>query len=282
MRTFALLSALAVVGGACSSATSTPPPVGASLASTDTNLSGCKGKASSDIPADGVYVITTFGGPSESQQMSCGSHTQAGSWYYAASRQRYGCGSLVRIEANGKCVIAKTDDYGPDVCVEKAAKRPIMDVSPLVAQHLFGMSGMGWSDGQLVTVSLASGNEALGPCDGGAPPDPSGAGGAGGTGGASSCFCDDVCAEYGDCCASCPSGSGGSGSGGAGGSGSGGSGGGAQCYCDAACVEYGDCCANCGGSGSSGGASGSGGSGGSPCYCDESCIDYGDCCSDCP
>lgn len=242
IRTGALVSALVVTGGACSSATSEPPPAGASLASADTNLSGCKGKASGEIPADGVYVITTFGGPSESQPMSCGSHTQAGSWYYAASRQRYGCGTLVRIEANGKCVIAKTDDYGPDVCVEKAAKRAIMDVSPLVAQHLFGMSGMGWSDGQLVTVSVASGNEPLGPCDGSGPPAPSGAGGAGGSGGSggsSSCYCDDVCAQYGDCCATCAPGSGG-----AGGSGSGGTGG-TQCYCDAECVDYGDCCSDC-------------------------------------
>jgi hypothetical protein len=286
---FALFAAACA---ACSSATSSPTPVGASIASTDTNLSGCKGKASSDIPADGVYVITTFGGPSESQQMSCGSHTQSGSWYYAASRQRYGCGSHIRIEANGKCVIAKTDDYGPDVCVEKAAQRPIMDVSPLVAQHLFGVSGMGWSDGQLVTVSVASSSDALGPCDAssGTPPDPSGsggsggdpgAGGSGGTGGAS-CYCDELCVQNGDCCSNCTSGSGGASGSGSGGSGSGGSGG-ASCYCDASCSYYGDCCSDCGsgGSGSSGGSGGDGGSG-QACYCDESCIDYGDCCAGCP
>ena len=29
--------------------------------------------------------------------MSCGEKTLNGSWYYAASRQRYGCGSHIRI-----------------------------------------------------------------------------------------------------------------------------------------------------------------------------------------
>ena len=69
------------------------------------------------IPASGDYFLTTFGySPSDDGTMSCGTKTLHGSWYYAASRQRYGCGSHIRIEANGKCVVAKTDDYGPDVC----------------------------------------------------------------------------------------------------------------------------------------------------------------------
>src|SRR5687767_13128784 len=72
-------------------------------------LKNCKGKASSSIPSSGTYVLTTFGGPDEPQPLACGGHTKSGSWYYAASRQRYGCGSHVKITANGKCVIAKTD-----------------------------------------------------------------------------------------------------------------------------------------------------------------------------
>ena len=43
--------------------------------------------------------------------MSCGEKTLHGSWYYAASRQRYGCGAHIQIEANGKCVVAEPDDY---------------------------------------------------------------------------------------------------------------------------------------------------------------------------
>ena len=50
-----------------------------------------------------------------------------GSWYYAASRQRFGCGAHVKVEANGKCVVVETDDYGPDVCVENAAHMPIIN-----------------------------------------------------------------------------------------------------------------------------------------------------------
>jgi hypothetical protein len=308
MRTSSIRTiAFAVFCGACSVATSAPDPVGSSIVSTD-NLTGCKGKASSSIPSDGVYVMTTFGGSTESQQMSCGSHTQNGSWYYAASRQRYGCGSKIRIEGNGKCVIAQTDDYGPDVCVENAAGRPIIDVSPLVAQEIFGVSGMGWSDNRTVTVSTADGSEALGPCSGtGTPTDPvggdagSGSGGdtgegvggsssGGSSGSGSQCYCDDVCSQYGDCCSNCNTGSGGSSGSGAGGAGGSGGGGGASgCYCDDVCAQYGDCCSNCntgsGGSSGSGGESGSGGASGSGgsgnCYCDASCAEYGDCCPDC-
>ncbi len=222
--------------------------------------------------------------------MSCGSNTDSGSWYYAASRQRYGCGSKIKIEANGKCVVAQTDDYGPDVCVETAAGQPIMDVSPLVAQDLFGMSGLGWSDAKTVTVTQVDGGTALGACTGSSG-DPSQDGSGTGTGGASgdpACYCDAACSGYGDCCSNC-SGSGSGGAGGSGGSASGGSGGssgGAACYCDAECGYYGDCCTDCGGGSggsASGGASGSGGSGGgAACYCDADCGYYGDCCTDCP
>jgi hypothetical protein len=188
--------------------------------------------------------------------------------------------------------VAQTDDYGPDVCVENAAGRAIIDVSPMVAQALFGTSGFGWSDNQTVTVTQVGNDTQLGPCSGtgsdpgndpgagtgGAGNDPgTGTGGSGsadpgtgGTGGGSQCYCDASCEEYGDCCTpGCGSGSGGSG----------GSGGG-QCYCDASCEEYGDCCTpGCGNSGS--GGSGTGGGSGGYCgdgYCD---ISNGEDCSTC-
>ena len=126
------------------------------------DLKGCQGKASSNIPGSGSYVLTTFGGPSEPQPLACGGHSKSGSWYYAASRQRYGCGTRIRIMANGKCVVAQTDDYGPDVCVEKAAGMPVMDVSPLVSKHLFGESGLGWSDKKKVSVEVAPSGTPLG------------------------------------------------------------------------------------------------------------------------
>lgn len=134
-------------------------------------LTGCQGQAAASIPADRTYVITTFGGPGDQQPMSCGGRAD-GTWYYAASRQRYGCGARIAIRANGRCVVAQTDDYGPDVCVERAAQRPIMDVSPAVARALFGSSGFGWSDRVTVTVDEVARSTPLGPCATTPPPPP--------------------------------------------------------------------------------------------------------------
>lgn len=148
---------------------------GASVETSARGLSGCHGQASSSIPGDHRYVITTFGGPGDAQPMSCGGYANGTSWY-AASRQRYGCGSHVKIEANGKCVVVATDDYGPDVCVEAAAHMPIIDVSPLVSKALFNESGAGWSDHMVVTVTEVADTTPLGPC----ASDPGGGGGGGG------------------------------------------------------------------------------------------------------
>ena len=136
-------------------------------------LSGCNGTAASSIPSSGNYYLTTFGAGSDSGTMSCGQNTNHGNWYYAASRQRYGCGAHIQIEANGHCVVAATDDYGPDVCVERAAGGPIIDASPLVAEHLFGSSSAGWSDHFRIHVTQVSTSTPLGPCSGSAPPPPS-------------------------------------------------------------------------------------------------------------
>jgi hypothetical protein len=147
---------------------------GMSTSRTEEGLSGCHGSAASSVPSDGNYYLTSFGfSPSDDGLMSCGDKTLHGSWYYAASRQRYGCGSHLRITANGKCVVAQTDDYGPDVCVEKAAGRPIIDASPLVSQHLFGTRSAGWSDRYAVHAVEVPASTPLGPCDGTATPPPS-------------------------------------------------------------------------------------------------------------
>ena len=141
---------------------------GQSTARTEEGLSGCHGKASSAIPSSGDYYLTSFGfSPSDNGEMSCGSYTQGGNWYYAASRQRYGCGAHIRIEGNGKCVVAQTDDYGPDVCVESAAGRPIIDASPLVSEHLFGVKSAGYSDHFAIEVTEVARTTPLGPCDAG-------------------------------------------------------------------------------------------------------------------
>jgi hypothetical protein len=153
----------------------TDATAGASIGNT-ARLSGCRGQAASSIPANGKYVITTFGGPGDHQPMSCGGYANGTTWY-AASRQRYGCGSHIKVEANGKCVVLKTDDYGPDVCVENAAGMPIIDVSPLASRALFNVSGAGWSDRMVVTVTEVETSVPLGPCTAGGttPPPPPGA-----------------------------------------------------------------------------------------------------------
>jgi hypothetical protein len=136
------------------------------ISSSAASLSGCRGQASSSIPSDGRYVITTFGGPGDHQSMSCGGYADGTGWY-AASRQRYGCGARVKLEANGKCVVLQTDDYGPDVCVENAAGKPIIDVTPRASQYLFGTSSAGWSDRMVVTVTKVATGTPLGPCSSG-------------------------------------------------------------------------------------------------------------------
>jgi hypothetical protein len=136
---------------------------GASVGISPRGLKNCKGKASAAIPDDGRYVITTFGGPGDHQPMSCGGYADGTTWY-AASRQRYGCGAKVKVEANGKCVVVATLDYGPDVCVENAAGMPIIDVSPLVSKKLFGESGAGYSDHLVVTVTPVAAATPLGEC----------------------------------------------------------------------------------------------------------------------
>lgn len=150
---------------------------GVSVTSIGRGLTGCRGKASTSIPANGKYVITTFGGPGDHQSMSCGGYADGTGWY-AASRQRYGCGARLQVTANGKCAVVEAQDYGPDVCVENAAGMPILDVSPKVSRLLFDEAGAGWSDHLVITVEEVSASTPLGPCTA-APPPPSGGGGGG-------------------------------------------------------------------------------------------------------
>jgi len=141
------------------------------------DLSGCHGQASSSIPSDDKYVMTTFGGGADTQSMSCGGTADGVGWY-AASRQRFGCGSKLKVTANGVCVVVAALDYGPDVCVENAAHSPILDMSPRAAKALWGVSGAGWSDHLVVTAVEVDASTPLGMCT-----DTGGGGGSGGGGG---------------------------------------------------------------------------------------------------
>jgi hypothetical protein len=169
---------------------------GASIQVTD-HLSGCDGVASSTIPSNGQYYITTFGGGADTQSMSCGG-TADGVGYYAASRQRYGCGAKLKVEANGNCVVLTAMDYGPDVCVEAAAGGPILDMSPAGSEILYGVSSAGWSDRLPATVTEMPSSTPTGPCtsDGdGSGSDGSGSDGSGSDGSGSSSSGDAQCSS---------------------------------------------------------------------------------------
>ena len=126
----------------------------------------CNHQTSSAVPDDHTYVITTFGGGSDTQSTACGGRQADAEWYYAASKQRFGCGARLRV-VNPKtcaCVVVQVADLGPDICVEQAAGYPVLDASPLVTRHLFGASSAGWSEGVLVQATTASAGAPLGPC----------------------------------------------------------------------------------------------------------------------
>lgn len=118
--------------------------------------------AVSTIPQDNRYYLTTFGGGTDTQGMSCGG-TADGSWYYLADASRWPCGTKIRISANGQSCIAQVADIGPNVCVEQAAGMPVIDASPVVAQYLFGTPSLGWSSRQVVTATIADPSLPLGP-----------------------------------------------------------------------------------------------------------------------
>ena len=161
-RSFALAVLLAGCTPQVASSGSTGEEGG--ISSTDSALKDCHATASSSIPASESFYLTTFGGPGESGTMSCGQSTRNGSWYYIASRQRFGCGAHVRLTTATKCVVAEADDYGPDVCVETAAGGPIIDASPKVAKALFGVSAAGWSEHRTLKAEVVSDATPLGPC----------------------------------------------------------------------------------------------------------------------
>jgi hypothetical protein len=144
------------------------------------------GDTQSDIPADGVFYISMFegGGP-----MSCHGAVADGTSLYIADRDRWPCDSHVRITnpfpldgPDGTLVrqscVALVSDRGPNICVEEAAGRPMVDASPAITEYLFGVEQSGWSDhrevlAELTTDPLGCGSIAE---DGGAPTNPNDAG----------------------------------------------------------------------------------------------------------
>jgi uncharacterized membrane protein YgcG len=155
----------------------------------------CAALSYSDKPADGIYYITSYGGGNEVQPQACpGMPLADGKWAYIADLARFGCGTKVKIEANGKSCIAQVADCGPNRCVEDAASYnsckthfPIIDASPFITKYLFNSASAGWSDKWKVKVTEVPASTPIG-CPGGGSGGSggsSGSGGSGGSGGAS-------------------------------------------------------------------------------------------------
>lgn len=135
-------------------------------------------------PEPWTYVLTTYGGPNDKstymKPVACGGKRPDGKWWYATGAWSFHCFARLELQANGKCVVVKVVDNGPAGWVESKAKSKcggtgyVIDASPLVAQHLFGKSGAGWSDCMKIEVRPVAGNTPTGPCSGTAPPPPGG------------------------------------------------------------------------------------------------------------
>jgi hypothetical protein len=114
--------------------------------------------------AGGAWYLTTFGGGSDTQPVSCGGRQADGRWFYAANAQRFPCGSRFKLRTGRGCVVVQVADSGPHVCVEDAAAGPIWDVSPVAARALTGSSQVGWSERVTVTSEPVSAATPLGTC----------------------------------------------------------------------------------------------------------------------
>ena len=87
------------------------------------------------IPSDNTYFITSFGGGVDTQRMAC-TGIADGRWMYIADSWRFGCRARVRVTnpRTGRWCIAQVADVGPNICVEQAAGRPIIDASPVITR----------------------------------------------------------------------------------------------------------------------------------------------------
>jgi len=101
-------------------------------------------------PHDHKYYLTEFDGST----CSCGQCHEYGE-YFAADRQRFGCGTHLHVCRNGKCVKLRVTDYGPSCFVERDAGRAVLDASPATCKELTGGSSCGWSDHFSITVTEA-------------------------------------------------------------------------------------------------------------------------------
>ncbi len=125
-------------------------------------------------PADDLYYITTFGGPGDGGHMACFGSAD-GRWMYIADSWRFGCRARVKLTnpRTGRWCVAQVADVGPNICVERAARKPIIDASPVITRELYGIGSAGWSDRVVVRAEPVSASTPLG-CGGASstPPTP--------------------------------------------------------------------------------------------------------------
>eukprot|EP01009_Symbiontida_sp_KSa7_P004067 NODE_1994_length_521_cov_539.648305_g1627_i0.p1 GENE.NODE_1994_length_521_cov_539.648305_g1627_i0~~NODE_1994_length_521_cov_539.648305_g1627_i0.p1 ORF type:complete len:151 (-),score=32.92 NODE_1994_length_521_cov_539.648305_g1627_i0:69-491(-) len=88
-----------------------------------------------NVPSNGRYILTTFDGSPGGSCGNCPSYSM-----YTADRQRWGCGTKIKVSANGKSVTATVCDAGPAAWVEKMHGAPVLDASASVCKALFGSS----------------------------------------------------------------------------------------------------------------------------------------------
>jgi MYXO-CTERM domain-containing protein len=169
------VAAVGIVLSACSAQPGAPDEHAGS-ARLATTVGGCACPSSgacsdvsfSDVPADNTYVVTTFGGGSDTQSMACGGTADA-TWAYVADEARFGCGAKLLVSANGMSCVAQVADCGPNQCVELAAansgcttSQAVLDASPYITQYLLGVSSAGYSDGMTVTAVLVDPSTPIG------------------------------------------------------------------------------------------------------------------------
>jgi hypothetical protein len=118
--------------------------------------------------ADNLYYVTTFGGGSDSQTMACFGFAD-GRWLYIADSWRFGCRARVKITnpRTGRWCVTQVADVGPNICVERAAGKAIIDASPAITQELFGIRSAGWSDRITVRAEVVASSTPVG-CGGAA------------------------------------------------------------------------------------------------------------------
>ena len=150
----------------------------------------CPGITGKVIPSDGTYWMTTFGASDATQGTTCDDagdncigacNAQAAQQgfcsqsevnkpaicernakWFVADADRYGCGSRVKVEMNGKAVVALVIDRGPNCRIERQKSAAVLDASPAVNTYLSGRAQNGVGGAQ-VHVTEVVGDTPLGP-----------------------------------------------------------------------------------------------------------------------